>query len=191
MRRNLWTAILLLLSPLCTDNAYYLLADSDGHRKASSQLWRVTADGSAIGTPVSINFPDTTSECEPHAGNIVVAGDLLFLAELFGGKADRPASCDREVNGGVVLVDPQTGQVKYRFAPELHFGDLISSADGKELYGIDVRDPAWKSVGLVVLDSASGRILVRRNLASGVWHLAISTISPELVPQGQAEAIAK
>lgn len=93
----------------CGDNAYYLLAVSIGHRKASSQLWRVKADGSAIGVPVRINFPDTTSECELHVGNIVVAGDLLFLAELFGGKADLPASCDREVNGGVLLVDPPNG----------------------------------------------------------------------------------
>ena len=188
----------------CADNAYYLLGVSIGHRKASSQLWRVKADGSAIGTPVSINFPDTTSECEFHAGSIVVAGDLLFLAESFGGKADLPASCDRKLNGGVLLVDPQTGQVKNRFAPELHFGQLISSADGKEIYGIDVRDPTWKAVGLVLLDSASGRILARRDLGSdrgslaehdpsplNVWHLALATISPTLVPQGHAEAVAK
>jgi hypothetical protein len=175
----------LAIDGACASNAYYLLAVGIGHRKASSQLWRVKADGSAIGVPVRINFSDMTPECELHAGSIVVAGDLVFLAEFFGGKADLPASCDREVNGGVLLVDPQTGQVKDHFAAELHFGQLISSGDGMELYGIDVRDPAWKSVGLVVLDSATGRILERRDLASGVWHLARATISPGLVPQGR------
>ena len=90
-----------------------------------------------------------------------------------------------------LLVDPQTGQLKNRSAPEVHFGQLIPSADGKELYGIDVRDSTWKSVGLVLLDSASGRVLARRDLVSGVWHLALSTVSPGLVPQGREEAIAK
>lgn len=182
----------------CADNAYYLLGVSYGHRKAlSSQLWRVEADGSAIGMPVSINFPETTPECEFQPGDIVAAGDLLFFAEIFRGnasKADLHTSCDREVNGGVLLLDPQTGHVKNRFAPQLHFGQLISSVDGKELYGIDLKDPTWKTVGLVLLDSASGRILARRDMVSeymDVWHLGISTISPELVPQGQVDAIAK
>jgi hypothetical protein len=175
----------------CADNAYYLLGISLGHSSSGSLLWRVRADGSAIGMPVSINFPHTTSKCELRPGNIAVAGDLLFLTELFGDKADLRASCDREVNGGVLSVDPQTGQVKNRFAPELHFGQLISSADGKELYGLDVRDPTWKAVGLVLLDSASGRILARRDLAPGVWHLALSTIPRRLVPKSQVEALVK
>jgi hypothetical protein len=182
----------------CADNAYYLLGVSYGLRKAlSSLLWRVEADGSAIEMPMSINFPETTPECEFQPGDIVAAGDLLFLAEIFRGnasKADLRTSCDRGVNGGVLLVDPKTGQVKNHFAPELHFGQLISSADGKELYGIDLKDPTWKAVGLVLLDSASGRILARRDLVSehmDVRHLELSTISPGSVPQGQVDAIAK
>lgn len=171
----------------CADNAYYLY----GHHKASGQLWRVNGDGSAIGTPVSIKFPDTTPECEIHEENIVVAGDLLFLAELFGGKLDRRARCGSVVRGGVLLVDPQTGKVKRHFAPELHFAQLISSADGVELYGLDVRDQTWTSVGLVLLDSATGRILARRELASDVWALSLATISAGFVPQGFVEAITK
>jgi hypothetical protein len=180
----------------CADSAYYLLGVSP-RQALSSQLWRVEADGSAIAMPVSINFPQTNQECEFQPGDIVVAGDLLFIFEIFRGnasKADLHSSCDRKVNGGVLLVDPETGQVKNHLAPELHFGQLISSADGKELYGIDVRDPSWKAVGLVRLDSASGVILARRDLVSehmDVWHLELSTISRGLVPQGQVDAIAK
>ena len=171
----------------CADNDYYLY----GHRKLSGQLWRVNGDGSAIGTPVSIKFPDTTPECEIHEENIVVAGGLLFVAEQFGGKLDRRAGCGREVPGGVLLVDAQTGQVKTRLAPELHFAQLISSADGKELYGVDVRDQNWTSVGLVLLDSATGRTLARRDLVSDVCFLTLATISARLVPQGHVEATTK
>jgi hypothetical protein len=169
----------------CADNDYYLY----GHHKTNGRLWRVKADGSAIGTPLSVEFPDTTPECELREENIVVAGSLLFLAEFFGGKGDRRAGCSKAVPGGVMLVDPQTGHVKQRFAPELHFAELVSGADGTKLYGVDVRDPRWNSVGLVRLDPATGRTLVKRDLGPGVCHLTLATISAGLVPQGYIEAI--
>lgn len=171
----------------CADNDYYLY----GHHKTSGQLWRVKPDGSSIGTPLSIKFPDTTPECELYDENIVVAGDLLFLVELFGGKLDRRARCGSEVPGGALLMDPHTGKVKSHLAPGLHFAQLISSTEGTELYGLDVRDPTWTSVGLVLLDSATGRILARRELVSDVWFLAVATISAGLVLQGNVEAITK
>ena len=169
----------------CADNEYYLY----GHHKTNGQLWRMKPDGSAIGTSVSVEFPDTIPECELREENIVVAGSLLFLAEYFGGKVDRRAGCSKEVPGGVLLVDPQTGLMKRRLAPELHFAQLISSADGSKLYGVDVRDPTWTSVGLVLLDSTSGRILARRELASDVWFLGLAKIPAGLVPQGHVEAV--
>jgi hypothetical protein len=171
----------------CADNDYYLY----GHRQASGQLWRVNGGGSAIGTPVSVKFPDTTPECEIYEENVVVAGSLLFVAELFGGKLDRRAGCGKEVLGGVLLVDAQTGQVKNRFAPELHFAQLISSTDGKELYGVDVRDQNWTSVGLVRLDSATGRTIARRDVVSDVCFLTLATISAGLVPEGHVKAMVK
>ena len=91
----------------------------------------------------------------------------------------------------MLLVDPQTGRMKQRFTPELHFAELISSADGTKLYGLDVRDPSWNSVGIVLVDPATGRTLVKRDLATGVCHLTLATISAGLVPQGHVEAITK
>jgi hypothetical protein len=171
----------------CAESEYYLY----GHHKTHGQLWRVKADGSAIGTSVSVEFPDTTPECELREENMVVAGNLLFVAEYFGGKGDRRAGCSKEVPGGVLLVDPQKGLMKQRFAPEIHFAQLISSADGAKLYGLEVRDPTWTSVGLLLLDSTTGRILARRELASGVWFLGLAKIPAGLVPQGNVEAITK
>ena len=48
----------------------------------------------------------------------------------------------------------------------VHFWSAISGVDGKELSGIDVNDPQWTSVGLVRLDSVSGGVLAKRDLAS-------------------------
>ena len=54
-----------------------------------------------------------------------------------------------------------------RLAPEFHFASLIPGADGKELYGIDVRDTTWSSVGLVRLNAITGEVLAKRNLTAG------------------------
>lgn len=90
-----------------------------------------------------------------------------------------------------MLVDPQTGQIKKHFASDFHFAQLISSVDGKELYGVDVKDANWTSVGVVLLDAATGRTLARRDLTSDVWHLTLTAIPAEIVPQGRVEAMMK
>jgi hypothetical protein len=59
------------------------------------------------------------------------------VGELFGAKGDRRDACTREIPGGLLSVDPKTGRILAHLAPHLHFASLISSTDGKELYGID------------------------------------------------------
>jgi hypothetical protein len=71
----------------------------------------------------------------------------------------------------------------------MHFASLISSADGKELYGVDVRDTTWSSVGLVRLNGITGEVLATRNLTSDVWVIDLVTVPSELVPSGPVEAI--
>jgi hypothetical protein len=65
---------------------------------------------------------------------------------------------------------------------------LIADGDGKELYGIDVRDANWSSVGLVRLNAVTGEVLARRNLLSDVWFIDLAAVPSELVPSGTVEA---
>lgn len=171
----------------CVGSDYYVY----GHRKTNGELWHLKADDSVLATPVSIKFPDVTPECQLHEEDIFGAGGRFFLLELFGGKGDRRSGCSGRVTGGVLLIDPQTGSIKAHLAPEFHFAQLTPSADGAELYGIDVRDTNWTSVGLVRLDAATGRILAKRELVSDVWSIALATIATELLPHGHVEATAK
>jgi hypothetical protein len=168
-------------------NDYYLY----GYRKASGQLWRVKADSFALETPVKINFPDPAQECEQREQAVLGASGHLFLYEVFGSKGDRRVGCARKVPGGVFSIDQQTGRILAHLASELHFAWLISGTDGKELYGVDVRDTNWTSVGLVRLDAATGETLARRDLVSDVWFITLATIPTEVLPLGQVEAATK
>jgi hypothetical protein len=165
-------------------NAYYLY----GYRKGTGQLWRVKADNSALEGPVKIDFPDLASECRTQEQDMLGAGGRLFLYEPFGGKLDRRDGCAIEIPGGLLAVDPQTGGILAHLAPDFHFASLISGADGNELYGIDVRDTTWTSVGLVRLSAITGEVLASRNLTSDVWFIDLATIPSELVPSGPVEA---
>jgi hypothetical protein len=165
-------------------NTYYLY----GYRQGTGQLWRVKADNSALEGPVKIEFPDVASECKMQEQEMLGADGRLFLYELFGAKGDRRESCAREIPGGLLSVDPQTGGILAHLAPGVHFASLISDADGKELYGIDVRDTSSTSVGLVRLNATTGEVLARRNLTPDVWFIDLATIPSELVPSGSVEA---
>jgi hypothetical protein len=165
-------------------NAYYLY----GYRKGTGQLWRVNSDNSALEGPVKIDFPDPAPECNIEGQGMFGTGGRLFLYELFGAKSDRRDICAREIPGGVLSVDPQTGGTLAHLAPDIHFASLISGADGKELFGIDVRDTTWTSVGLVRLNAITGEVLASRNLTSDVWSIDLATVPSELVPSVPVEA---
>jgi hypothetical protein len=177
-----------LVGGACVGSDYYLY----GQREARGELWQVKPDTNELAAPVTVNFPDDTTECELHDQRIFGAGGQLLLLELFGGKGDRRArSCGKGVPGGVLLIDPNTGSIKAHLAPDFHFAQLIASADGGELFGIDVRDKSWRSVGLVRLDAATGRVLAQRNLVADVWSIGLATVPAELIPRGQVLASAK
>jgi len=148
----------------------------------------VKADNSALEGPVKVDFPDPASDCELQRRNMLGAAGRLFLYEPFGTKLDRRDSCATEIPGGLRSVDPLTGGMLARFAPDVHFASLISSADGTELYGIDVRDTSWTSVGLVRLNAITGEVLASRNLPSDVWFIDFATVPIGLAPSGPVEA---
>jgi hypothetical protein len=159
----------------------------------TGELWRVTADNSGLEAPVRIALPNVTPECEPYEQDLlgIGTGGKLFLFERFGGKLDRRVRCIREIPGGVSIVDPRTGRILAHLASDLHFASLISSADGKKLYGVDVSDPNWTSVGIVQLDASTGGVFATRELDSDVWFIDLATVPRELVPRGQVETMAK
>ena len=172
----------------CVGSDYYLY----GQRKASGELWQVHADTNEMAAPVSLNFPNEAPECELHDQGLVGADGRLFLLELFGSKGDRRArNCGKGVPGGILLIDPQTGSIKAHWASDFHFAQLIPGPDSTELYGVDVRDTTWRSVGLVRLDAATGRVLAQRELVPDVWSIGLATIPAELVPRGQVLATPK
>ena len=117
------------------------------------------------------------------------AGDRLFFYELFGSKGDRRDGCAKEIPGGLLSVDPQTGRILARLATEIHFAALISGTDGKELYGLDVKDTTWISVDLVRLNAITGEVLARRNLTTDKWFIDLATVPSDLVPSGQVEVM--
>jgi hypothetical protein len=166
---------------------YYLY----GYDKGVGQLWWVRPDGSVLNEPVKIKFPDVSPECGLQDQEIFGAGSRLFLYELFGSKLDRRNHCGRKIPGGLFSIDPQTGKILAHLASDFHFASLISSADGKELYGIDVMDPDWTSAGIVRLDVMTGEVLSKRELTSDVWFIDLATLPCELVPSGQVEATTK
>jgi WD40 repeat protein len=165
-------------------NGYYLY----GYRKGTGQLWRLKADNSALEGPVKVDFPDVASECNMPVQEMLGSGGRLIIYELFGAKGDRRDGCAREIPGGLHSIDPETGGTLAQLAPGFHFASLISSADGNELYGIDVRDTSWTSVGLVRLNAITGEVLASRNLTSDVWSIELATVPSDLVPSGPVEA---
>jgi hypothetical protein len=164
-------------------NTYYL----NGYRNGAGELWRVKANNSALEGPVKVDFPDVAPGCNSQVQEMLGTGTRLFLYELFGAKGDRREGCEREIPGGLLSVDPQTGRILAHLAPDFHFASLISSPDGKELYGIDVRDPSWSSVGLVRLSATTGEVLAMRDLPPDVWFINLATIPNELLPSGSLE----
>jgi len=165
-------------------DAYYLYS----YRNGTGQLRRVKADNSALEEPVKIDFPNTAPECNRWSQDVLGTGDRFFLYERFGTKIDRRDGCTNELPGGALSIDPQTGVILAHLAPEFHFASLISSTNGKELYGIDVRDTSWTAVGLVRLNAVTGEVLARRNLNSDVWFIHLATMPEQSVPRGPVEA---
>jgi len=164
-------------------DAYYVY----GYRKAGGELWRVKADGSELETRAQIDLPHAAPECQLYDLGVLAAGRRLLVFEQFGGKGDRRGR-SKDVPGGAFLVDPQTGKQMAHLVPELHFAQLIPSADGKELYGIDVGNMNWSSVSLVRLNAETGEVLARRELSPDVWSFDLANLSQELLLSSATQA---
>ena len=114
-------------------------------------------------------FPD----CERAPYSVIAAGSKVAIFAAFSLKSD--GFCN--LAGGYLLVDPDTGGVLGRFAPAMHFRQMVSSDDGRYLYGLDVGDQAWNTVRIVKLDAVTGNLIAERSLEPDVWYLTSGTLA--------------
>jgi len=144
---------------------YYLFQASGGQPTLRS----VGLADAKLGPPVplaptpGLPFPD----CEPAPYAVIAAGSKVTIFAGFGLKSD--GFCN--LPGGYLLADPDSGAVRGRFAPAMHFRQMVSSDDGQYLYGLDVGDKAWETVRIVKLDAVTGNLILERNLEPDVWYL--------------------
>lgn len=118
----------------------------------------------------------TLSNCRMTPYDVVSLGTRLAIYGQFGLKSD--GSC--AVPGGYVVVDPKSGAVTERLASEMRFRQMVASADGRYLFGLDVGSPAWSRVRIVKMDAASGQVIGEKVLAPDVWYLTTGQIPHQL-----------
>jgi len=165
------------LSGAWVRDAFYLYSQ----KGPAGQLWKVNPASPTLGLPLEVGFPDAAPDCRLYDEGILGAGGKILLFEVFGSKLDRRLRCRTPIPGGVLALDPETGKVLKRIAEGMHFFSLVSSPDGEEIYGVDVRHPTWNSVGLVRLDAATGRTLAKRELTPDVWSISLASLPRKLL----------
>ena len=167
-------------------HSFYLYS----YHASDGQLWKVNPQSATLGLPLKVSFPDAAPHCAIHEEEMFGVGNRIFLYEAFGDKGDRRPGCKSLIAGGVLSIDPETGNILRRLGDDVHFNSLVPSPDGKELYGIDVRHPNdWDSVGLVRLDAETGRPLAKKELTPDVWFIDLASLPRKLVPHGELEAV--
>jgi hypothetical protein len=151
---------------------YYLLTV----RAGQAALSRVSPISGELGETVALHPPGGLPDCQPSLYDATAAGGRVAIYAEFGHKLD--GACP--VPGGFVLADPETGVVTGRLAAGLRFRQIVASADGRHLYGLDAGAPAWRRVQVVKMDAASGKILAVKQLAADVWYLTAGQIPSEV-----------
>ena len=149
---------------------YYLLQVPGGHPTLRTVGLEDAKLGAAVPlAPTSGPFPD----CGPAPYSVIAAGSKVAIFAAFGLKSD--GFCN--LVGGYVLADPNSGAVLGRFAPTMHFRQMVSSDDGRYVYGLDVGDNVWKAVRIVKLDAVTGNLIIERTLEPDVWYMTSGTLA--------------
>lgn len=148
---------------------YYLFQVPGGR----PTLRNVASEDAKLGpaVPLAPGFPFPDCELAPYS--VIAAGSKVAIFAGFGLKSD--GFCN--LAGGYLLADPETGAVLGRFAPAMHFRQMVSTDDGGYLYGLDVGDKPWKTVRIVKLDAVTGNLIAERTLEPDVWYLTSATLA--------------
>jgi hypothetical protein len=163
-------------------NRFYLYA----HDGKDGNLWQVTTDTIELAPPMKIALPVPGRDGKPVYQQVIAAGGRLIVYEPLGWwlKLDQRRQ-DSEILGGLFSIDPATGAFEH-LAPAIDFVRLVASEDGRNLYGIDagsieqIRPPS-----LLGVDSKTGTILKKRDLARDVWNITVARLPEELIPRGK------
>lgn len=136
-------------------NRFYLYA----HDGKQGNLWQVTPETTELAAPKNIALPIASSNGRPISQQMLAARDRLIVFEQLGWwlKMDRRSE-DAEPLGGLFSIDPATGEFEH-LAPATNFAQLLTSEDGRNLYGIDAGMREENQPSLLRLDARTGRIL--------------------------------
>ncbi|HKD07808.1 MAG TPA: hypothetical protein VKB79_18055 [Bryobacteraceae bacterium] len=148
---------------------YYLLQAPGGQ----PTLRTVGLEDAKLGpvVPLAPTFGFAFRDCELAPYSMIAAGSRVAIFAAFGLKSD--GFCN--LAGGYLLADPDTGAVLGVFASAMHFRQMVSSDDGRYLYGLDVGDKAWKTPRIVKLEAVTGNLITERTLEPDVWYLTSGT----------------
>lgn len=163
-------------------NKFYLYA----HDGKQGNIWSVTPDTSALGEPKRVAIPITARDGNPIGQEVIASGDRLIVYEPVAWwlHAARRAQ-DEEPSTGLFSVDPPSGDVAH-LAPGIDFAQLVPSADGRYLYGINAGAvDGTRPPSLVKLDSKTGALLKRRVLPRDVWHINVGQLPNAIIPRGE------
>jgi hypothetical protein len=159
---------------------YFLFMAQSGH--ATLQL--VSSDRGEPGQPVALASSARFADCPQSPYDMIASGGNLAIYGQFGLKSD--GLCG--LSGGFVIADPATGTSTGRFAPGSYFSQMVASADGKYLYGLDVGGASWAQVRIVEMDASTGNIIAEKALDADVWRLTMGRIPHQL--EGRLDLVA-
>lgn len=138
-----------------------------------------------------IQLPDIYSRCnEPALLMLAGSADKLFLAEGFGFKLDRRGACPDAPLGGILAIQPITGNVT-SIAESVQVNRMAVAPDGHDLYVLEAGRRGRKgNTVLLHIDTRTGLVLHTMLLVPGEWNLALAHIPSALIPHGSMHAIA-
>lgn len=163
-------------------NRFYLYA----HDGREGNLWQITPDTTELAAAKKIALPVPNRDGKAVYQQVVAAGDRLIAYEPLGWwlKSARRKE-DAEMLGGLFSIDPATGAFEH-LAPGTDFTLVVASEDGRNLYAIDAGTAAQtRPTTLLRLESKTGTILKKRDLARDVWNITVARLPESLIPRGR------
>ena len=163
-------------------NKFYLYA----HDGKQGNIWSVTPDTTELVAPKRVTIPITARDNSPIWQGMFASGDRLIVYEPVAWWL-HPArrAQDEETSSGFFSVDSSSGDVAH-LAPGIDFAQLLPSADGRYLYGINAGAvDGTRPASLLKLDGRTGAVLKRRALPRDSWFMSVAVLPESLIPRGE------